>query len=98
MAWKRLVDSESKLVFWKPEKEGETVVGTLISLGIGQLGQYLTLENAEEMICVNITAVMDRVVWENQIGRMFRFTYRGERLSPKSKQSYKLFDVDYLVD
>ena len=100
MAWTKFIDSTAKMVFWKPSAKGENVVGKLMSIGVGQMGNYLTLQLVDgSFLGINLSEILKRVAWENVIGRMFRFTYQGDVTSKNKGDdgeflTYKLFDVE----
>ena len=98
--WTKLIDHTAKMVFWKPTAKGEAIVGELMSIGVGQMGNYLTLQLVDgSFLGINLSAVLERVVWENLIGRLFRFTYQGDVTSKNRGEdgeflTYKLYDVE----
>ena len=92
MSWKRILNHELGN-FWKPTVPGSEIEGKLLSVDLGQNGRFLVLETAEGVLNVGITTVMEKLPWDNLVGKLVKIIY-AESLVSKTGRTYMLFDVD----
>lgn len=85
-----LVDPKAKPNFWKPTTNGETKVGTLVSISPSGFGKSLSLDTAEGVVQIPVTIVLAKVPWDKHIGKTLMFTYEG------TIKRYKTFKVQVI--
>ena len=82
---------------WKPKKEGETIIGVVISKTpkdeSGGLSAKYQLENSQGMVLIWGSAVLDDRMHYVPVGSKVRITFEG-RTKNKRQQTVNLFRVE----
>jgi hypothetical protein len=85
---------------WKPEKEGDQVVGLLIKVesNIGMhnsMMYHLEDSTTHDIIKVWGSTILDSRMSEVKIGKLVRITFKGLAQGSKGKNPPKIFKVEY---
>lgn len=77
---------------WKPEKEGETERGELLSIKKLPFGDVLRLRTSHGIIAVPQSVAMAEIDFHELIGSRLRFVFKGV-VDTKSGNKVKLFQI-----
>ena len=83
--WKK-VESD----FWKPEKEGEEIIGVVMGTTETSFGDAMQIKTEKGIALVNYTALNDRLTLF--LKKKIRIVYKGMKKSEKGRDYYS-FDI-----
>jgi hypothetical protein len=73
--------------------ETPEVIGKLNAIRIGQFGEQYEIHTEKGTISVGTYGVLKSKITEKDVGKFIKIKYTGNKISPKTKRTYKDFEV-----
>jgi hypothetical protein len=79
--------------FFKFEVEKQEVIGKLKSVEVGSFGEQYVIDTPDGDITIGTYGVLKSKIVNQDVGKWIKILYKGEVVNPKTKRTYKDFDV-----
>ena len=86
-------DDKRETSFYKFDKEGESVLGKLKEISNGTFGEQYIIDTPDGDITIGTYGVLKNKIVSQDVGKWIKILYKGEVVNPKTKRTYKDFDV-----
>ena len=86
-------DDKRETTFFKFEKEQQEVIGKLRQIDNGAFGEQYVIDTPDGDITIGTYGVLKSKIVEQDVGKWIKIVYKGDVVNPKTKRTYKDFDV-----
>ena len=86
-------DDKRETAFFKFEEEGQEIVGKLKEVQTGSFGEQYLIDTPDGDITIGTYGVLKSKIAKTDEGKWIKILYKGEVANPKTKRTYKDFDV-----
>jgi hypothetical protein len=79
--------------FYKFDKEGSFIVGKLLRIENGSFGEQYVIDTTDGEITLGTYDVLKSKIVLSDVGKWIKILFRGSVVNPKTKRTYKDFEV-----
>lgn len=86
-------DDDKRVSNFHNFKSNAEIVGKLLSIEEGSFGKQYKIQTKDEIVTVGTYDVLKSKILDSDVGKFIKIVCKGDAISPKTKRTYKDFDV-----